>query len=185
MESLTSSRIELQYRIEQFYYHEAQLLDDRQFQQWLTLLDERIEYLMPSRTNIQVDNRMRDQEAMLDISRELEDQESTGSPLREENIIHLSMRVQRAYKINSWAENPPARTRRLISNIRIREYDEESLTVASNFILHFARPGSANFTYSGERVDCLSVNQDSFKIVKRTVLMDYADIDYPTLGLLF
>lgn len=180
-----NERIELQYRIEQFYYHEAQLLDDRQYQQWLALLDEHIQYIMPSRINVQVDNRMRDQEAMLDISRELEDQDSAGSPLREENIIHLSMRVQRAYKINSWAENPPARTRRLVSNVRIGEYEPDSVTVASNFILYFARPGSANFTYSGERHDQLTISDGNFKIVKRSVLMDYADIDYPTMGLLF
>ncbi len=185
MNPTINSQIELQYRIEQFYYHEAQLLDDRQFQQWLALLDERIQYVMPSRTNVQVDNRMRDKEAMLDISRELEGQDSTGSPLREENIIHLSMRVQRAYKINSWAENPPARTRRLVSNVRIGEHEPDSIAVASNFILHFARPGSANFTYSGERQDQLIISDKNFKIAKRTVLMDYADIEYPTMGLLF
>ncbi|MFK7730418.1 MAG: aromatic-ring-hydroxylating dioxygenase subunit beta [Pseudomonadales bacterium] len=185
MEPSISRQIEQQYRIEQFYFHEAQLLDDRQFQQWLALLDERITYVMPSRINVQVDNKMRDQEAMLDIARELEDEDSVGSPLREENIIHLSMRVQRAYKINSWAENPPARTRRLISNIRINAHEQQSLSVVSNFILYFARPGSANFTYSGERHDQLIRNEDSFKIVKRKVLMDYADIDYPTMGLFF
>lgn len=185
MEPSISRAIALQYRIEQFYYNEAQLLDDRQFQQWLALLDDAIQYTMPSRINVQVDNKMRDQEAMLDISRELEAQGSAGSPLREENIIHLGMRVQRAYKINSWAENPPARTRRLVSNIRIREHEQECVTVASNFILHFARPGSENFTYSGERQDQLIVTEECIKIAKRAVLMDYADIDYPTLGLLF
>ncbi|MEM8500794.1 MAG: aromatic-ring-hydroxylating dioxygenase subunit beta [Pseudomonadota bacterium] len=185
MKETINSRIELQYRIEQFYYREAQLLDDRQFQQWLALLDEHIQYVMPSRFNVQVDNRMRDQEAMLDISRELEGQDSAGSPLREENILHLSMRVQRAYKINSWAENPPARTRRLVSNVRIGKNQSGSASVVSNFILYFARPGSANFTYSGERRDLLTESDDSFKITKRTVLMDYSDIEYPTMGLLF
>ena len=46
--------------------------------------------------------------------RELEGADSMGCPIREETYIHLVLRVERAFKINSWSENPPARTRRLV-----------------------------------------------------------------------
>lgn len=179
-------RIEQQFAIEQFYYREARLLDNRQYQQWLTLVTENISYVMPSRVNKLVDNRQRGQEDMISIDRELErGADVNGSPLREEGYAHLYVRVDRAYKMNSWAENPPARTRRIIGNVEILVVEKGVYTVSSNFHLFFARPGSDNFIYSGQRNDRLITEGDSFKIDAREVIMDYANIDVPTLGLLF
>lgn len=178
---------ELQHAVEQFYYREARLLDGRHFQQWLGLLSEDILYRMPSRINVQVDNRQRGTEDMLSIERELEQVDGDGCPLREENLIHLSVRVERSYKINSWAENPPPRTRRIIGNVEIEENTEKSLAVLSNFHLHYSRPGSPNFIYSGQRRDELQLNDgndQTFKLLKRDVIMDYSTIDVPTLGLI-
>ncbi len=70
--------------LERFYFHEARLLDNRQYQQWLALLDPEIEYTMPSRTNRLVDNRERGSEAMISVDRELEGPESMGCPHRED-----------------------------------------------------------------------------------------------------
>jgi len=178
---------ELHHAVEQFYFREARLLDNRHFQQWLTLLSEDIQYLMPARVNVQIDNRMRGSEDMLAIDRELEQTESDGCPLREENLIHLTVRAERAYKINSWAENPPPRTRRIIGNVEILAHENNNLQVVSNFHLHYSRPGSANFSYSGQRRDELRQNEDNettFKLARREVIMDYSIIDVPTLGLI-
>lgn len=174
-----------QLALEQFYYAEARLLDNRQFQQWLNLLSEEIQYIVPSRHNIQVDNRERGTEEMISVERELEDAGSMGCPLREENLILLSVRVERAYKANSWAENPPARTRRIIGNIELMQADGARLSVISNFHLHYSRPGCNNLLYSGQRRDTLIVEDDSYKIAHRVVVMDYATIEAPTMGLLF
>lgn len=175
---------ELQLAVEQFYYREARLLDNRQYRQWLTLLDPGIEYLMPARTNPLVDNRLRGREDMISVERELEGAESGGCPLREESIIHLQLRVERAYKLNSWAENPPARTRRIIGNIEIAAAEGESLETLSNFILYFARPGGEDFIYSGQRRDRLLRAQGGFCIARREIVMDMAEVKVPTLGLL-
>jgi 3-phenylpropionate/cinnamic acid dioxygenase small subunit len=175
-----------QLALEQFYYREARLLDSRQYQQWLALLSQDISYLMPSRSNVQVDNRQRGNESMLSIERELEDADSMGCPIREESIIHLSVRVERAYKMNSWSEHPPARTRRIIGNIEALKVERGALEVVSNFHLHYSRPGSATTLYSGQRQDCLLPDDETgFKITRRIVIMDYATIEAPTMGLLF
>ena len=42
----------LQREIEAFYYLEAELLDDRRFDEWLDLLAEDIVYFMPLRRNV-------------------------------------------------------------------------------------------------------------------------------------
>ncbi|MEM1110812.1 MAG: aromatic-ring-hydroxylating dioxygenase subunit beta [Pseudomonadota bacterium] len=176
---------EQQRELERFYFFEARLLDNREYQQWLALLSPEVQYLMPARTNLMVDNRERGQESMISVERELEDAESMGCPLREETIIHLTVRVERAYKINSWSENPPARLRRLVGNIELMAEDEGALTVWSNFHLHYARPGSADYRYSGQRRDVLQREDDAFLIRRREVILDYADIELPTVGLLF
>lgn len=176
---------EEQRALERFYFHEARLLDSRQYQQWLQLVSPDVSYLVPARTNAAVDNRQRGDEAMISIDRELENGEGMGLPLREEHYVHLMLRVERAFKVNSWSENPPARTRRLVGNVELVARDEEGVSVISNFHLFYARPGSRDFLYAGQRRDRLQAHQDSYRIVRREVILDYADIDYPTVGLLF
>lgn len=174
-----------QRELERFYFLEARLLDNRQYQSWLGLLAEDLAYLMPSRVNTQVDNRERGNESMISVDRELERADGMGAPLREENLFHLALRVERAYKINSWAENPPARTRRIVGNIELMAREGDEWSVLNNFHLYYARPGSDNFLYSGQRRDTLRDTGDGFLLCRREIILDYADIDKPTLGLLF
>mgnify|MGYP001818662853 CR=1 FL=1 len=176
---------EEQRALERFYFHEARLLDNRQFQQWLALVTEDIRYHMPSRVNAMVNNRERGSEDMISPAKELEDAASMGAPHREENYIHLMVRVERAFKINSWAEHPPARTRRLVGNIELMGRDGAACEVLSNFHLYWARPGNQTVMYSGRRRDTLRAEDDGFRIAAREVVLDYADIELPTLGLLF
>jgi 3-phenylpropionate/cinnamic acid dioxygenase small subunit len=178
---------EQQRSLERFYHYEARLLDSRQYQQWLALLSPDIRYTMPARVNVQVNNRERGSEDMLAIEKELEGPDSMGCPIREEGYIHLMLRAERAFKINSWSENPPARTRRLIANVELMEEGDNCLRVYSNFHLYYARPGGENFIYSGQRRDEIQPNETEggFVLTQREVIMDYATIELPTLGLLF
>jgi 3-phenylpropionate/cinnamic acid dioxygenase small subunit len=171
--------------LERFYFHEARLLDNRQYQQWLALVDPEIKYIMPSRTNLMVNNRERGNEHMISVERELEGADSLGCPIREEGYIHLMVRMERAFKVNSWSENPPARTRRIVGNIELMAREESEWSVLSNFHLFYARPGNDNFIYSGQRRDTLLQSEEGFRIRRREVIMDYASIEVPTLGLLF
>ena len=43
---------ELKQEIEEFLYHEADLLDQRRFREWLDLLAEDLVYFMPVRRNV-------------------------------------------------------------------------------------------------------------------------------------
>jgi len=182
---------EQQRSLERFYHFEARLLDSRQYLQWLALVSEDIQYSMPSRVNVQVDNRQRGKESMIALDKELEGPDSMGCPHREESYIHLMVRVERAFKINSWSENPPARTRRLVANVELMAREGDRLSVVSNFHLYYARPGNESFLYSGQRRDVLIQNkggeqgEDNYLIYRREVIMDYANIEVPTLGLLF
>jgi 3-phenylpropionate/cinnamic acid dioxygenase small subunit len=176
---------EAQRALERFYFNEARLLDSRQYLQWLKLLCEDVAYVIPSRVNVQVNNRDRGSEDMISVERELEGSDSMGAPLREENYLLLMLRAERAYKINSWSENPPARTRRLVGNVELMGQEGESLSVVSNFHMYYARPGGDNVIYSGKRRDTLVGQPKDYKIQRREVILDYANIELPTLGLFF
>lgn len=174
--------LEEHHRISQFYYSEARMLDERKFQQWLTLLSEDIAYIVPARHTPFLDPAKRGTEALLDLEQEI----SSGlePPFRDDNYLTLSIRVMRSYKINSWTDNPPARTRRFVSNIEAL-LDDDGFDVYSNLLLYFSRYGQDNHTYTARRHDHLRDTSSGLKIVRREVLLDWNVITGPSVGLLF
>lgn len=180
------ARMELNFLCQQFYYREAHLLDERQYQQWLNLLCDDICYTMPSRHTPSLDNRLRGQETFLATDQEISRTKANETPFREENYLLLSMRVERAFKRNAWTDNPPARTRRMIHNIEITDSTETGEhCVRSNFQLHYSRHGNDNFIYSGTRKDNLRMQGEEIKIARREVILDWNVVVAPTVGLFF
>ena len=170
--------------IEQFYYKEARLLDERKYQQWLTLVTEDIRYTLPVRHSGAVDPKLKETEALLDISVDT----STGiePPHRDEDYMALYIRVMRAYKPNSWTDVPPVRTRRFISNIEVEQGEEEnSYRCYSNLLLSYSRHRDDNHIYTAQRSDLLRKDDSGFKIARRQVLIDWNVITAPSLGLFF
>ncbi len=53
---VTLERLLLVREIEEVLYHEADLLDDRQFEAWLDMLTDDIRYWMPMRRNVKFDD---------------------------------------------------------------------------------------------------------------------------------
>src|SRR5688572_11640103 len=98
---------ELQREIEQFLYEEAELLDDRRLHDWLALLTDDIRYRMPTR-----DNRVRREQ-----SKELSGE--TEMAYFDDDKRTLVQRVKRLDTGLAWAEDPPSRTRHLVTNVRI------------------------------------------------------------------
>ncbi len=179
--------LELQHEIEQWYYREASLLDGREYQKWLTLCAPEIRYVVPGRSNPLVDNALRGTEEMLSVEKELEGRDGDRLPIRDESLPYLMLRVERTYKANAWAENPPARTRRIVGNVEITGVEGDDLSVRSAFHRYWTRPGSASFLYAGQRRDVLRRAEGravgDLRILRREVVLDMADIEYPTLGL--
>lgn len=149
-----------QYEVEHFYYEEAALLDAHNYDAWIDLFSDDTYYFMPiRRTKMQRDL---DQEftrpgemAYFDDTKEL-----------------LKLRVAKLDTGKSWAEDPPSRTRHLITNVRIVEDDGQELDVESNFHLYRTRLKSEEDSWIGRRQDTLRRVDGSFQIVRRTVLLD-------------
>ena len=54
------TRALLRQEVEDFLYYEADLLDERRYDEWLALLAEDVRYWMPMRRNVKLDDRERE-----------------------------------------------------------------------------------------------------------------------------
>ena len=170
--------------VEQFLFREARLLDERQFQQWQALLAEDIRYTMPSRHTPFLDPKLRETEALLNVEQELS--QGVEPPHRDENYLTLSIRVMRSFKINSWTDNPPIRTTRLVSNVEVQPAEEEGCyQVYSNVMISYSRHQKDNHMFTARRRDILRIVDGDFRIAKREIIIDWNVVTGPSLGIFF
>ena len=102
--------LELHHRISQFLYEEARMLDDWQFRDWLAQLDDDIRYTMRTTVNAQTRDRRKGVQP-------------PTTWIFNDNKDQLERRIARLETGMAWAEEPPSRTRHLISNLQISETD--------------------------------------------------------------
>jgi 3-phenylpropionate/cinnamic acid dioxygenase small subunit len=153
---------ELRQRIEEFYYHEAELLDQRKLRAWFELFADDIRYWMPIR-----DNPLQRPD---DLADELS-KPGEGYYFNDDKES-LRIRVERVYAHNAWAEMPPSRTRHLITNVRVKKENGKEIDVHSNFIVYRTRMETDQDLFVGERQDVLRRVEAGFKITKRTIILD-------------
>lgn len=152
---------ELAYRVQQFYFLEAELLDDGRYADWLDIFDDDLFYWAPLRTN-----RLRRQ-AALAIGAEGE------AAYFDETRDSLAWRIRRYDSGMAWAEDPPSRTRHLISNITARWKSQNELLVRSAFLVYRNRLQTETDLYSGGRTDLVRIADDGgFRISRREILFD-------------
>lgn len=149
--------------LQQFLFFEARLLDEGRFDEWLGLLDDGIVYFMPTR---QVDARPESVRAHGDLA------------LFEDDKAYLRARVQRLNGPLAHAEDPPSRTRRLISNVTVRPGDAAGapVEVRCNFIVFQSRLERTENFYVGYRTDHVRADGASWKITRREIVLDHAVI---------
>ena len=72
---------------------------------------------------------------------------------------------------SAWAENPPSRTRRLISNVRIRDREGDTIRVTANFAVYRMRFELVD-TYIGRYEYTLVLRDGVLKIRHRRAILD-------------
>jgi 3-phenylpropionate/cinnamic acid dioxygenase small subunit len=157
---------ELRHAIEDFFYFEAELLDDRRLREWLDLLADDVHYWMPIRQNLL--------ERPADVNDELS--KPGEAYYFNDTKKTLNVRVERFYKKNAWAEMPPSRTRHLVSNIRVKQDSGLEIEVHSNFLCYRTRMEKDQDIFVGTRHDLLRRASSSFKIARRTIILDQASL---------
>jgi 3-phenylpropionate/cinnamic acid dioxygenase small subunit len=159
--------------VEQFLYREARLLDERSFHEWLALFTDDVRYWMAGRSNRypQVSKAI----VILDPDRYSEEDLAREDELAifDETKESLGRRIARLETGMAWAEDPPSRTRHMISNIEVERGDVTSeLKVYSNFMVYRSRAETEQDLYIGARQDVLRHVDDAWKIARRKIVLD-------------
>jgi 3-phenylpropionate/cinnamic acid dioxygenase small subunit len=151
-----------------FLYREAELLDDRRLSDWLTLLSNDIDYRIPTRVTQE---------------RSAASEFSTTSFHLHESFGSLRARVKRFETDFAYVEDPPTRTRRMISNVRLAEGPAaDGLAVRSNFLLVRVKRDDPAQLLSGERHDVLRFEGPDLKLARRVVLLDHSALPMENLA---
>jgi len=102
-----------------------------------------------------------------------------------ENHRTLELRVKRLGTNFAWAQNPPSRTRRIVSNVRIEPTATESeVIVRSYFLLYRSRGSSTQVELvSGERRDLLRRVDGMWKLAKRLIIVDQSTLGTRNLAI--
>jgi biphenyl 2,3-dioxygenase beta subunit len=155
---------ELQHKIEQFYYYEAELLDEWKFRDWYNLFTADSHYRLPIRRNRLRRQRFADEAAPrgIEMAHFDADKETLG--------IYIKQRESGT----NWAEDPYSRSRHVISNVRVRPStaEEGAYDVRSNFIVYRNRLEAEVDLWAGERFDRLRPAGDRYGIADRVILLD-------------
>jgi 3-phenylpropionate/cinnamic acid dioxygenase small subunit len=166
----------LQHQVEQFYYAEARLIDERNFAGWLDLFTDDTRYLLPIHRN-QTTHAFTD---------ELGD---AGLAHFDDNKDVLARRVHRMSSGLAWTEDPPSIQRHLVTNVQVTELADGELDVNSYFQVHRYRLDREVEVFTGARRDRLRPAKadlgPGYRIAARTVYIDHTTVLANNLNLFF
>lgn len=165
---------ELQNEIEQFFYAEAELLDDHRYHDWLLLWTEDCHYWNPSRHTRPL------RERRFEVS------DINESHFSDDDISLLRGRVRRVTSGMQWSEEPPSRTRRILSNVRIKVEDDGTLSTRLNFYVYRSRLERHQDWFVGERFDRLLRSETGglgFQIFERKIVFDQTVVLAPSISI--
>lgn len=153
--------------VEDFYYRESDLLDERRFREWLDLLADDILYFMPIRRNVKFG-----QHAARENTKQGE-----GVSWFDEDKWTLGKRVDQILTGVHYAEEPLSRITHMVTNVQITavrpDLDKPSeLNVTSRFLLYQNRVQYETYTFVGRRHDTIRNTEQGWKIARREILLE-------------
>jgi 3-phenylpropionate/cinnamic acid dioxygenase small subunit len=158
---------ELKQEIEEFLYHEADLLDQRRFKEWLELLAEDLVYFMPIRRNVKFG-----QHAERENTRQGE-----GISWFDEDKWTLTKRVEQILTGVHYAEEPLSRVTHMVSNVRLLNVSPSAegahdVTVGCRFLVYQNRVEYETTTFVGRRTDQLRRVGESWQVARRELILE-------------
>ena len=160
------ARLLLTQELAEFLYGEAEILDERRYDDWLALLTDDIRYWMPMRRNVKFGE---------------EEREFTriGQDIAwfDEGKDTLTRRVRQIQTGIHWAEEPVSRISHLVSNVRLIEAtpsltEPHEVTARCRFLIYRNRVETETDILVGKREDVLRRDGEEWRIARRTILLD-------------
>ncbi len=144
-------RIVTRAQVEDFLFHEADLLDTWRLDDWFALMAEDSVYEVP--TN--------DWQGWTVLE---------GGYFKSDDYGLLKARIKRLKSRKAHAENPHSRTQRMISNVIVGERVGDLVEVRANFIVHRFRDDTTQ-SYVGRYEHLLEVTETGFLIRRRRAVL--------------
>jgi 3-phenylpropionate/cinnamic acid dioxygenase small subunit len=167
--------LELQWRVERFFFFEAELLDERRYREWLGCFADDIHYWAPIRSSRPPRERAHELSASDELATFDEDRRS------------LDQRVRKLETGKAWAEEPPSRVRHCISNVRLRLADG-GVESRCNFIVYQGRGEVSEYWFVGERHDTLRFAPEGalgLLVARRKIVFDHTTLLAPSISIFF
>jgi biphenyl 2,3-dioxygenase beta subunit len=166
-------RLRLQFEVEQFLYAEAALLDARRYRDWLALLDPDIHYWMPIRRTVTQDD--------------LADEFTRPGDMAffDDTYALLEMRIRKLEAGSAWSEDPPSRSRHMVSNVRILAAADDRIEAEAAFHLYRTRLDTEVDSWVGRRRDVLRRTPQGLRLAVRHVFLDQTVIRATNMSTLF
>ena len=160
------ARLVLKQEVEEFLYHEAELLDERRFEDWLGLLTDDIRYYMPMRRNVKFG----------ELDREFT-REGQDINWFDEGKDTLTRRVNQILTGIHWAEEPLSRICHIVSNVQVLDAtpsasEPTEAKIKSRFIVYRNRVETETDFLVGKREDTLRKVEAGWKVAKRKIILD-------------
>ena len=149
-----------------FLYHEAEVLDERRYEEWLDLLADDVRYWMPIRRNVKLG----------ELEREFT-REGQDVNWFDEGKDTLTRRVQQILTGVHWAEEPLSRLCHMVSNVQLLGAEPSVLeparvTVKSRFLIYRNRVETETDILVGKREDVLRRVDGGWQISRRKIVLD-------------
>ena len=160
------ARLLLKQEIEDFLYLEAELLDERRYEEWLDLLCEDIRYYMPMRRNVKFG----------ELDREFT-REGQDINWFDEGKDTLTRRVKQILTGVHWAEEPLSRICHIVSNVQVLEAkpsaaEPTEVKIKSRFLVYRNRMQTETDILVGKREDVLRKVDNGWNIAQRRIILD-------------
>jgi 3-phenylpropionate/cinnamic acid dioxygenase small subunit len=160
------TRLLLAQEVADFLYHEAELLDERRYAEWLDLLADDIRYWMPMRRNVKFG------EGEREFTRE-----GTDIAWFDEGKDTLTRRVRQIETGIHWAEEPQSRISHLVSNVQLVEAtplvaEAREVTARCRFLIYRNRVETETDILVGKREDVLRRGSEGWQIARRKIILD-------------
>jgi 3-phenylpropionate/cinnamic acid dioxygenase small subunit len=157
--------LSLMREVEDLLYLEADLLDERHYEEWLDLLTDDIVYWMPMRKNVPWEERDRDITSEDDVAW-IRDDKTT-----------LAKRVRQIMTGIHWAEEPLSRVSHLFTNIRLADtpeslVDKPEFTIKCRFFVYRNRLETETDFLVGRREDLLRRVDGRLKFARRKIVLE-------------
>ena len=171
---------ELKQDVEDFLFTEAELLDERRFSEWLDLLADDLCYFMPIRSNVKFGQHAQRENTI----------QGQGISWFDEDKWTLTKRVEQILTGAHFAEEPLSRICHMVSNVQVLDARPsaeaaEEVTVKSRFLVYQNRLESETYLFVGKRTDVLRRSDDSWKIIRREIILDQNILQAKSLTVFF